>query len=125
MKRAAPAPNMAGMKRFLAFLALVSMASAAAPAAGLLTPSIVLAAAAKYERQPVTVIGIVSHLAVRPAPRGAIVQFQLCDSRCVNVVETTKATIYAGQSLTVSGTFYTFFVNGPVQAKDLILVMPR
>jgi hypothetical protein len=113
---------MVRMKRFLVLLALLGIASAAAPAAGLLTPSVILAAAAKYERAPVTVIGIVSNIAVRQAPRGAIVQFRLCDSRCVNVVESTKATIYAGQSITVSGTFYTFFVNGPIQARDLILV---
>jgi len=91
-------------------------------AANVLAPSGILQQPAKYERKSVTVIGLVSAIAVRAIPGGYITQFALCDSRCINVVEFTKPSFVTGQSLTVAGTFHTIFSNGLIQARNVVVV---
>jgi hypothetical protein len=91
-------------------------------AANVLAPSGILAAPAQFERKSVTVLGIVRGIAVRPIPGGAVTQFSLCDSRCINVIEFSRPAFTLGQSLTISGTFYTIFSNSIIQARNVVVV---
>jgi cytochrome c-type biogenesis protein CcmE len=91
-------------------------------AANLLAPSGLLAATSKFERQNVTVLGMVEGISARQIPGGWITQFALCDSRCINVVEFTKPTFTVGQSITVAGTFHSIYSNGIVQARNCVVV---
>jgi hypothetical protein len=91
-------------------------------AANVLAPSGILASPAKYERKPVTVIGIVAGVSVRPISGGYITQFALCDNQCINVVEFSKPSFAVGQTLTVAGTFHTIFSNGLIQARNVVVV---
>jgi len=91
-------------------------------AANVLAPSGILASPAQFERQHVTVLGIVQAVSARPAAGGWITQFALCDSRCINVVEFTKPAFALGQSVTVTGMFHTIFSNGAIQARNCIVV---
>jgi hypothetical protein len=88
----------------------------------ILAPSAILGAPTKFERQKVTVLGIVSALAQRPVRGGMISQFSLCDSRCINVVEFNVPNVRVGATLTVSGTFYTIFSSGIIQARNVVVV---
>lgn len=96
--------------------------SAAIIAVNILAPSGILSAPAKFERQNVTVLGVVQDFVTRPIPGGSVTQFALCDSRCINVVEFTKPAFAVGASVTVSGTFHTIFSNGPIQARNCVVV---
>jgi cytochrome c-type biogenesis protein CcmE len=90
-------------------------------AANLFAPSSLLQAPQKFQRQKVTVLGMVSNVSIRETPNGSISQFSLCDSRCVNVVQSGKPPAI-GASVTVTGTFYTIYSNGIIQARNVILV---
>ncbi|HUA10350.1 MAG TPA: hypothetical protein VMA98_13870 [Candidatus Acidoferrales bacterium] len=100
------------MKLFLAVLL----------AANVFAPSGILQAPQKFERQKVTVVGLVEGISTRPIQGGAITQIALCDSRCINVIEFAKPAFSIGQSLTVSGTFHQIFSNGIIQARNVIIV---
>ena len=91
-------------------------------AANVLAPSGVLQAPAAFNLKHVQVLGLVENIAVRAIPGGFISQFTLCDSRCINVVEFSKPTVVIGQSVTVAGIFHTIFSNGPIQARNVVVV---
>ncbi len=91
-------------------------------AANLLAPSGILAAPAKFERQNVTVLGIIEGISAAQISGGWITQFALCDSRCINVVEFSKPSFSVGASVTVTGTFHTIFSRGPIQARNCVVV---
>jgi hypothetical protein len=91
-------------------------------AANLLAPSGILGAPAKFERQNVTVLGIVKGISAQEISGAWITQFALCDSRCINVVEFSKPAFSVGSSVTVTGTFHTIFSSGPIQARNCVVV---
>jgi hypothetical protein len=114
------------MKRLLFFLACTILAGGIAAAAGILAPSGIMAHPTKFDRQNVTALGIAQNVVVRPAGPGTVfTQFQLCDSTCLNVINAGPPKVTNGQSATVNGTFYVFFVRGPVQAHDIIVIAPN
>jgi hypothetical protein len=91
-------------------------------AANVLAPSGILGRPAQFDRQKVTVLGIVGAFSVRQVQNVTISQFSLCDSRCINVVEFNEPPVAIGKSLTVSGTFHTIFSNGIIQARNVVMV---
>jgi cytochrome c-type biogenesis protein CcmE len=93
-------------------------------AANILAPSGILGAPAHFERQNVTVLGIVQQVSAQQLPGGWVTQFTLCDSRCINVVEFAKPSALVGQSVTVTGTFHTMFSHGLIQARNCVVVGP-
>jgi hypothetical protein len=111
------------MKRLLAFILAFAAVTTIAPAASVLAPSGILAHPAKFDRQSVTVLGIAQNVVERQAGPGTVfTQYQLCDSMCVNVINVGPPKVVNGQNATISGTFHTFFVRGPVQARNIIVV---
>jgi hypothetical protein len=106
-------------------ISFLAIATGLASAANLLAPSGVLAHPNKFDRQTVTVLGIAQNVLVRQTGPGTVLtQFQLCDSRCLNVLEAGPPKAVTGQSTTVSGTFYISLLRGPIQAHDVIVVGP-
>jgi hypothetical protein len=91
-------------------------------AANLLAPSGILSRPASFERQNVTVLGVVRDIAAQQISGGWVTQYALCDSRCINVVEFTKPDVSVGQSVTVTGKFHTIFSSGIIQARNCVVV---
>jgi hypothetical protein len=91
-------------------------------AANLLAPSGILAAPAHFERQSVTVLGVIQGISAQQIPGGWVTQFALCDSRCINVVEFSRPSFSVGASVTVTGTFHAIFSSGIIQARNCVVV---
>lgn len=97
--------------RFVALAALLAAVPLAA-AAATLAPSALVAGAATYDGKTVTVSGKVSNYQTSSTPMGKVAGFQLCDSKCVVIIDKTAAARSNGATATVTGTFHVTF-KGP------------
>ncbi len=95
------------MRRF--FLTALLAALPIAVAAATLAPSAILASPSTYDGQTVTVSGTVSNFMSKSTAMGQFSGFQLCDSKCINVIDKTNQTHANGSSATVTGTFHVSF----------------
>jgi hypothetical protein len=103
----------------------VNILAAAAPAAliaAVLTPTQLLSNPSSYEGQSVTVSGTVSHLQVSKTMFRKVTGFQLCDSKCVVVIDEKNAEHHEGEQATVSGTFQQDFKGPKRSFKNVILI---
>ena len=92
-----------------ALLAILPIAAAAAA----LAPSTIVANPSAYDGKSVTVTGKVTNYQVSSTPMGGkAAGFQLCDSKCIVVIDKTAASRSDGATATVTGTFHTSF-KGP------------
>jgi hypothetical protein len=98
--------------RRLAFAVALALAPAFAAAAGALAPSAIVANPAAYDGKSVTVTGKVQSYQVTSSPMGKAAGFQLCDSKCVVVIDKTAQARSNGATATVTGMFHTTF-KGP------------
>jgi hypothetical protein len=96
--------------RFL--LAAIVAAVPAAALAAALAPSAIVASPSAYDGKSVTVTGTVRNVQVSRTPIGNVTGFQLCDSKCVVVIDKTNGSHPDGAMATVTGTFHTTF-KGP------------
>jgi len=99
------------MKSFISFVTLVAVTSAAAFAAGL-APSAIVAKASSYDGKSVTVTGKVANFQTSQTLRGTVAGYQLCDTKCVVVIDETNHAQTNGSQATVTGTFHVTF-SGP------------
>ncbi|HEY6326285.1 MAG TPA: hypothetical protein VIW73_07230 [Candidatus Cybelea sp.] len=97
--------------RRLAFTALLAIAPIAAAAAGL-SPSALIAGASSYDGKSVTVTGKVSNFQTSSTMMGTVAGFQLCDSKCIVVIDQSNHARSNGSTATVTGTFHVTF-KGP------------
>lgn len=94
---------------------IVAAAIAAAPvlaAASSLTPSAIVASPSTYDGKTVTVTGKVSRFSTSSTPMGPVAGFQLCDAKCIVVIDKTNQSRSNGASAMVTGTFHLTF-KGP------------
>ncbi|HUA10351.1 MAG TPA: hypothetical protein VMA98_13875 [Candidatus Acidoferrales bacterium] len=117
------------MKQFVSLIVCVACAAfASAPvlADAPLAPSAVVAAAATYDTQTITVSGTVKDVKTRSGRRGTITQYQLCDTACLNVVQfgddSTAPPVAEGQTQTVTGRFRASVERGPMKAQNVLMV---
>ncbi len=110
--------------RRLMLIALFAMTPAIAGAAGALAPSAILANASTYDGKSVTVTGKVSNYQTSSTPMGQVAGFQLCDSKCVVVIDKTNQSHSNGATATVTGTFHLTF-KGPRKTFDNAVVISR
>ena len=98
------------MRRFIIapLLALVPTAALAAA----LAPSAIVANPSAYDGKSVTVTGKVSNYQVSSSPMGKAAGFQLCDSKCIVVIDKTAQSRSNGTAATVTGIFHASF-KGP------------
>jgi hypothetical protein len=87
-----------------------------------LAPSAILSNTGSYEGKSVTVSGTVSHMQVSKSMFRTVTGFQLCDSKCVVVIDETNATHHDGEQATVSGTFQSTFKGPKRSFKNVVLV---
>jgi glycine/serine hydroxymethyltransferase len=110
------------MRRFsLAFLVAIAPIAAAAAA---LSPSAIVAGASSYDGKTVTVTGKVTNFQTSSTMMGTVAGFQLCDSKCVVVIDETNHARSNGSSATVTGTFHTTF-KGPRKTFNNAVVIGR
>jgi hypothetical protein len=101
------------------FGALPAVALAAA-----LTPSTIVATPSTYDGKTVTVTGKVSNFQTSSTMMGKVAGFQLCDSKCIVVIDQTDQSRSNGASATVTGTFHVTF-KGPRKTFNNALVIGR
>jgi hypothetical protein len=99
------------MRRF-AFALLLGAAPAIAAPAGSLVPSAIVADPSMYDGKSVTVAGKISNFQMSSTPMGQVAGFQLCDSKCIVVIDKTHQSRSNGTTATVTGTFHVTF-KGP------------
>lgn len=98
--------------RRLILTVLFGIVPAIAAAAGALAPSGILANPSMYDGKSVTVTGKVASFQTSSTPMGQVAGFQLCDSKCVVVIDKTNQSHANGATATVTGTFHVNF-KGP------------
>ena len=96
------------VRSFSALAVFLGLSSIAALAAAL-APSTILADAASYDGKAVTVAGKVQNYQHTHTMMGTVAGYQLCDTKCVVVVDEKNATHQNGDTVTVSGTFHVTF----------------
>lgn len=99
-----------------------TLIAAAAIVAAVLTPSQILSNPSSYEGRSVTVSGTVSHLQVSKTMFRKVTGFQLCDSKCVVVIDESNASHKEGETATVSGTFQQSFKGPKRSFSNVVLI---
>jgi hypothetical protein len=110
------------VKRSLLTLILTALPALAAAAA--LAPSAIVANASSYDGKSVTVTGKVTNFQTSSTPMGTVAGFQLCDAKCVVVIDKTDQSRSNGAMATVSGTFHVTF-KGPRKTFSNAIVINR
>jgi len=98
-----------------AFLPAVALAAA-------LGPSTIVASPSTYDGKTVTVTGKVSNFQTSSTMMGTVAGFQLCDSKCVVVIDKTNQSRTNGSSATVTGTFHVSFSGPKKTFKNAVVV---
>jgi hypothetical protein len=98
------------------------MLSAAVLVAAVLTPSQIASNPATYEGQTVTVSGTVSNLQVSKSMFRKVTGFQLCDTKCVVVIDEKNGSYTNGAQATVSGTFQQNFKGPKRSFTNVVLI---
>jgi len=98
-------------------LGMVGVAAAAS-----LTPSTILANPSSYDGKAVTVAGKVAHFQTNKTLMGTVAAYQLCDAKCVIVIDQKNTTHADGDSVTVSGTFNITF-KGPKKTYSNVVMI--
>src|SRR5450755_3120434 len=91
-----------------AFVVAVALPAGAAD----LKPSAIVADPSAYEGKSVSVAGTVAKYQSNKTLLGTVAAFQLCDTKCIVVIDETNTAHKDGDTTTVSGTFQTSF-KGP------------
>jgi hypothetical protein len=103
---------------------LVAAMPVATLAAGTLAPSTIAAAPSTYDGKSVSVSGKVTGFQTSQTPMGQVAGFQLCDSKCIVVIDESNHARSNGSSATVTGTFHSTF-KGPRKTFTNAVVIPR
>ncbi len=109
--------------RRLALTVLLVIAPVVAAAAAL-SPSALVAGASSYDGKSVTVAGKVTNFRTSSTMMGTVAGFQLCDSKCVVVIDQTNHARSNGSTATVTGTFHVTF-KGPRKTFTNAVVIGR
>jgi hypothetical protein len=96
----------------------------AALVAGAISPSAIVANPSSYDGKTVTITGTISHFQTSSTPMGAVAGFQLCDSKCVVVIDKSNQSRSNGATATVTGTFHVTF-KGPRKTFNNAIVISR
>jgi hypothetical protein len=102
---------------------LTAVLSAALPAgAADLTPSALLADPSSYDGKSVSVAGTVGKFQTSKTLLGTVAAFQLCDAKCIVVIDETSTAHKDGDKTTVAGTFHTSFKGPRRSFKNVVLI---
>jgi len=109
--------------RKIALTVLLAITPLAAAAAAL-SPSTIAGSPSSYDGKTVTVAGKVTNFQTSSTMMGTVAGFQLCDSKCVVVIDQTNHARSNGSTATVTGTFHTTF-KGPHKTFNNAVVIGR
>jgi len=87
-----------------------------------LAPSAIVAAPSTYEGKPVTVAGTVAQYQVNKTLMGTVAAYQLCDAKCIVVIDETAAAHKNGDKVTASGTFQSTFKGPKREFKNVVVI---
>lgn len=105
------------------FLAVVLAAlPIAVSAAATYAPSAVVANPTAVDGQTITVTGTVSNFKSQSTAMGQWSGFQLCDAKCIVVIDKTNQTHANGSSTTVTGVFHATFKGPHKTWTDALLI---
>jgi hypothetical protein len=104
-----------------AILALALSATLPAAAADL-TPTAILSDPSSYDGKSVSVAGTVAKYQTSRTLLGTVAAFQLCDKKCIVVIDETNTAHKDGDATTVSGTFQTSFKGPKRSFKNVVVV---
>lgn len=99
------------MRIAVTLLAFIISSSVAA-LADALAPSAIVASPSTYDGKSVTVSGKVTNFQTSQTMMGTVAGYQLCDTKCVVVIDQTNHAQTNGSNATVTGTFHATF-KGP------------
>lgn len=94
------------------FSAVVLAAFPIAAFAATVVPSNVVASASTYDGQNITLTGTVSNFETKKTAIGEYTRFNLCDTKCILVLDKTSQPHTDNTSVTVTGTFHASY-KGP------------
>jgi hypothetical protein len=109
-------------KRSFVLSLLCAGAATLSALAATLTPSAILANPSSYDGKAVTVSGTVSDVQTSKSMTRTVTGFQLCDTKCIVVIDETNATHQNGENATISGTFQTSFKGPRKTFNNVVLV---
>lgn len=93
-----------------------------AGAADEIAPSVIVASPADYEGKPVSVSGTVAKYQTNKTLMGSVAAYQLCDTKCIVVIDETNTSHKDGDKVTASGTFQSTF-KGPKRSFTNVVVI--
>jgi hypothetical protein len=102
--------------------ALFAALPIASVAATTLTPSTIVGTPATYDGQTVSVAGTVQKFKSRNTQMGQVGVFELCDAKCVHVIDKTNQSHTDGSSATISGTFHETFKTPKKTWNNVIII---
>jgi hypothetical protein len=109
--------------RFPNALVIALVAASALPvAAADLTPTAILASPSEFDGKSVSVAGSVAKYQTNKTMMGTVAAFQLCDAKCIVVVDETNTLHKDGDKVTVAGTFQTTFKGPRRSFNNVVLV---
>lgn len=89
-----------------ALLAALPVTATAYPT---VAPSALVASSSTYDGQTVTVTGTVQNFMSKTTAMGHFSGYQLCDTKCINVIDKTNQQHSNGTTATVTGMFHASF----------------
>ena len=95
---------MMDMQRYLLALALAALPIAAIAAT--IAPSAIVASPSTFDGQTVTVTGTVSDYKTHQSAAGEVARYNLCDSKCVIVIDRTAQAHADNSAATITGKFH-------------------
>jgi hypothetical protein len=111
------------MRRLSPLAALAALVPVAALAAAL-APSAIVASPSTYDGKTVTVTGKVANFQTSKTMMGTVAGYQLCDTKCVVVIDEKNGAQTNGAPATVTGTFHATF-KGPRKSYDNAVVIAK
>ena len=102
--------------------AFIADAFAAGYAEDSVAPSAIVASPATYDGKDVTVTGKVAKFQLASTAQGTIAFYQLCDAKCVVVIDKTKPAYQDGDQKTATGTFHPDF-KGPKRSFTNVVIV--
>jgi hypothetical protein len=111
------------MMRLTQAMMIAFVTAAILPAAAAdLTPSAILANPSSFDGKSVSVAGSVAKYQTSKTLMGTVAAFQLCDAKCVVVIDETNTAHKDGDTITVAGTFQTAFKGPRRSFKNVVLI---
>jgi hypothetical protein len=83
-----------------------------------------VAQAREYDNKPVNATGTAENVRTDTTPQGPILQFDLCEHRCIHVLDGANPQTKNGATFNVKGVFHQHFSLGRFSQDDIVIIAP-